>query len=132
MLVDDAFLLQLLISYCFLSPLLSACFLFSDPGPPQTAVPFGYPYSSVGHPFVRMGAWTPMRCNTFSDNALFHMPPPSPVSAYISLFHSSSYLFLCLVCFPLSSPHMIPEEARTALTGHFPIEEKLPSRIMLE
>lgn len=114
----------------FFSLLLSAHF-FSCPGSPQATVPFGYPCSSVDHPFVRMGAWIPMGCNTFFDNVLFHMPPSSPVSAYISLSHSSSHLFLCLVCFPLSCPHMIPEEVGTALTGHIVIEEKLPSRITL-
>lgn len=48
-LVDDAFILQLLFSYCFLSPFLFDCFLFSYPHPPQVTVPFGYPCSSVGH-----------------------------------------------------------------------------------
>lgn len=71
---------------------------------------------------------SPMGCNT-SDNVFFHGPPP-PVSAYVSPSHSSSHLLLCLLRFPLSSPHMIPEKVGTALTGHFPI--KIPSRIMLE
>lgn len=83
-------------SFLFLTVFFLPSFLLvsSSPGPSQAAVPFEYSCSSVAtHGMQHLLA-----------NVLFHVPLPPPVPAYVSLSHSSSHLFLCLVFFPSHLP----------------------------
>lgn len=119
----------LFLNVFFLCSFLFACFLFSSLGPPQAAVPLGYPCSSVGHTWAAASPLPKHLLSTeclpprtiFSpipDNVPFHVPPPVSASVSPLMWPHISY-HIYFVFSSHISPYFAHREAGTPLaTSH--------------